>query len=297
MNILDLIKELACPACKGDLEYDDGLRCTSCDQHYEVQKEIPYMTLDDMARFKEEIEVQDHVAAEYEQVRYQNEYAKRYHNWWTSLMLSQVSVAGRILDNGCGIGNLFEMLPADRIVGIDLSTEMLKHAAKRSTRLVLGNSQQLPFKDNSFDLVFCRSLLHHLPQPELAVKEMYRTLKSAGEVVLADTNTSLLSALPRTIAVRGRHFSHEHKNLNRHILEKLLKPYFSIDKVLYFGYIAYPVLGFPDMTKLFKFVPFKPFAATALMCLDKAISHIPLVRTQSWGIIIKATALEKPILT
>ena len=297
MNILDLIKELACPACKGALKYDNGLRCTSCAEHYEVQKGIPYMILDDMVRFKEEIEVQDQVAVEYEQVRYQNEYAKRYHNWWTSLMLSQVSVDGRILDNGCGIGNLFEMVPADRIVGLDLSTQMLKHAAKRSSRLVLGNSQQLPFKDNSFDLVFCRSLLHHLPQPELAVKEMYRILKPAGEVVLADTNTSLLSALPRMIAVRGRHFSHEHKNLNRRFLEKLLKPYFSIDKVLYFGYIAYPVLGFPDMASLFKFVPFKLFAAAAMMWLDKVISHIPLVRTQSWGILLKGTALETPLLT
>jgi len=59
MNILDLIKDLACPACKSDLKYDNGLRCTSCAKHYEVQKGIPYMILDDMVRFKEEIEIQD----------------------------------------------------------------------------------------------------------------------------------------------------------------------------------------------------------------------------------------------
>ena len=200
MGIIERIPEIACPECKSELAEGIDLRCTGCDKHYEIQKGIPYMILDDMVRFKEEIEVQDQVAIEYEQVRYQNEYAKRYHSWWTNLMLSQVSVAGRILDNGCGIGNLFEIVPADRIVGLDLSTQMLK-------------------------------------------------------------------------------------------------PYFSIDKVSYFGYIAYPVLGFPDMVSLFKFVPFKPFAAAAMMWLDKVISHIPFVRTQSWVILLKGTALETPLLT
>ena len=75
-------------------------------------------------------------------------------------------------------------------------------------------------------------------------------------------------------------------------------PYMILDDMVsYFGYIAYPVFGFPDMVSLFKFVPFKPFAAAAMMWLDKVISHIPFVRTQSWVILLKGTALETPLLT
>lgn len=297
MNVLELIKELAFPACKGDLQYEDGLRCRNCTKQYEVHDNIPYMISDDMKSFAKEIAVQDRVAVEYEEVRYQDVYAKRYHNWWTEQMLAKVSTEGRILDNGCGVGNLFEKIPGKRIVGLDLSREMLRYAATRSDRLVLGNSQELPFKDDSFDLVFCRSLLHHLPQPELAVREMHRVLKAKGEIVVVDTNTSLLSVLPRMIANRGKHFSEEHKNLNRRIIKRILKPYFSIDKVSYFGYFAYPLLGFPDLVTIFRYVPFKPIAASVLMCLDKLVSRIPLVRTQSWGILFKGTALDMALST
>lgn len=292
MNILELIKELACPACKGDLQFENGLRCRNCAKQYEVHDEIPHMISDDMKNFAKEIAIQDRVAVEYEEIRYQDKYAKQYHDWWTEQMLAEVSTEGQILDNGCGVGNLFEKISGDRIIGLDLSIEMLRHAAKRSNRLVLGNSQELPFKDDSFDLVFCRSLLHHLPQPELAVREMHRVLRPKGEIVLVDTNASLLSVLPRIIANRGEHFSEEHKNLNRQIIERILGPYFSIDKVSYFGYIAYPLLGFPDLVSIFKYVPFKPFSASVLMSLDKFLSRIPLVRTQSWGILMKGTALD-----
>jgi len=295
MNVLELINELACPYCKGGLQYEDGLRCGTCAKQYEIHDNIPYMIPDEMKGFAKEIEVQDRVAVEYEQIRYQDKYAKQYHNWWTEQMLAEVSTEGNILDNGCGIGHLFEKIPGNRVVGLDLSKEMLRCAAKRSDRLVLGNSQDLPFQDNSFNLVFCRSLLHHLPQPELAVREMHRVLKSKGEIVLVDTNTSLLSVLPRMLANRGKHFSEEHKNLSYSVLKRILGPHFSIDKVSYFGYVAYPLLGFPDLVTVFKYIPFKPVAASVLMCLDKFLSHVPLVRTQSWGILIKGTALDMPL--
>ena len=288
MSIVDRIPEIACPECKSELEEEDNLQCPHCGGVYEIRDGIPRMLGDDMKSLAEEIAVQDRVACEYEQKRYQFPYARRYHDWWTNQMLSGVRTDGRILDNGCGTGLLFEKLEPGQVVGLDISSEMLKYAAKHSDRLILGNSQKLPLKDSTFDVVFCRSLLHHLPEPELAVKEIYRVLRSQGQAVFADTNSSLLSYLPRIIANRGEHFSEEHKNLNRRIMQRLLEPYFEIQQVRYFGYIAYPLLGFPDILKLFKYVPFKSAAEPALMFFDNVLSRIPLLRTQSWGIIVKA---------
>jgi ubiquinone/menaquinone biosynthesis C-methylase UbiE len=199
-----------------------------------------------------------------------------------------------MLDNGCGTGLLFDKIKPGQAVGLDISGEMLRYAAKHSDQLILGNSQKLPLKDNSFDVVFCRSLLHHLPEPELAISEISRVLRPQGEAVFADTNSSLLSYLPRLIAGRGKHFSEEHKNLTRREIEQLLKPYFKIQEVMYFGYIAYPLLGFPDILKLFKFIPFKSTAEPALMSIDNFISKIPVIRTQSWGIFIKAVKRDTP---
>ena len=287
MSIVDRIPEIACPECKGELEEDDNLRCLGCGKVYEIRDGIPCMLGDDMKPLAEEIAVQDNVACEYEQKRYQYPYAKRYHDWWTDQMLSRVRTDGRILDNGCGTGILFDKLARGQVVGLDISSKMLGCAAKHSDQLILGNSQKLPLKDNSFDVVFCRSLLHHLPEPELGVKEISRVLRPQGEAVFADTNSSLLSRLPRIIAGHGRHFSKEHTNLKRREIERMLKPYFEIQEVAYFGYIAYPLLGFPDILKLFRFVPFKSVAEPVLMSIDKAISRIPVLRTQSWGILVK----------
>jgi ubiquinone/menaquinone biosynthesis C-methylase UbiE len=293
VNVLECIPELACPTCGGELKQNTSLECLECHNVFEIISDIPQMLTGDMKVFAEEIAVEDRVAIEYEQKRYETPYSKRYHDWWTDLMLERIPLDGRILDNGCGTGLLFERIPARQLVALDISSAMLSYASRRGEQLILGNSQQLPLKDSSFDAIFCRSLLHHLPEPEIAIKEMHRVLRPGGRVVAVDTNTSILSALPRMIANRGEHFSEDHKNLSRKVLEKLFSPYFEIEKVRYFGYIAYPLLGFPDLVGLFKYVPLKSVAEPILMGIDKILAAIPLIRTQSWGILIEAVKRDQ----
>lgn len=292
-DILEAMPELACCKCKSSLEGTDSLICTNCGAEYNIQENIPCIVTEETLKLARDIEVQDKVAIEYEQKRYQSRYSRKYHDWWTGKMLSCVKTDGRILDNGCGIGLLFESMPQSDIVGLDLSMEMLRRSSKFSNNLVLASSEQLPFKDNSFDMVFCRSLLHHLPNAATAIKEMSRVLKPGGEGVMVETNRSILSSLPRKVANKGEHFSEEHKNLSRKVLVEMLEPYFQVDKVDYFGYTAYPVIGFPDIVDVFKYFPFKPAAYSILMSIDKLLSKIPLIRSQSWAILIKATVSEK----
>ena len=288
MSILERIPELACPVCKGDLEESECLICLSCGRTYEIRAGIPILLGDDLKGLAREVAIQDRQAGEYESLRYQIPYAVRYHEWWTGRMLADVDLSGRILDNGCGIGVLFDRDFSDRVVGVDISSEMLKWAAKKSDQLVLGNSQELPLKCGSFDLIFSRSLLHHLPIPELAVEEMARVIRPGGEMVLADTHRSLISVLPRILARQGEHFSKEHRNLTRRAISSWLEPYFKIKEISYFGYLAYPLLGFPDLLDLFKYVPVKRHIEPILNKIDGYLSRLPLVRTQSWGIIVKA---------
>jgi SAM-dependent methyltransferase len=204
-------------------------------------------------------------------------------------MLCRVRPDGRTLDNGCGTGRLLQKIKAENVVGLDISSEMLRRARSYSDALILGNSQELPFHDSSFDTVFCRSLLHHLPQPWKAVEEIARVLRPGGEVVFIDTNTSILSVLPRRIARGGDHFSHSHQNLSRRVFEGLLTPDFEIDEIMYFGYLAYPILGFPDLIDIFRFFPAKSAVERMLMTFDGLLSRIPCVRPQSWGILVNAT--------
>lgn len=292
MSVLERIPELACTRCKGPLEERDRqLDCRACGQVYEVHSGIPNMLTGDLRAFAEEISVQDRVAGEYVSKRYRDPNARAYHESWTDRMIAEVRPHGRVLDNGCGVGSLFGKIPNEGVVGIDISSEMLHVAAVRSDQLVLGNSQDLPFGDRTFDIAFCRSLLHHLLRPEMALREMFRVLRPGGRLALIDTNTSILSALPRWVANRGDHFSSHHANLTRRRLEALLTPYFHIERVSYFGYLAYPLLGFPDLCSAFRYFPLKRFSARALTAFDDVLSRTPILRTQSWG--IRMTALRR----
>jgi ubiquinone/menaquinone biosynthesis C-methylase UbiE len=235
---------------------------------------------------KDEIEIQDLVSDNYEECRYQIWYSYLYHRHWTANMLSLCNTSGRILDNGCGTGILFELLPDADIVGLDISGGMIEKAKRRSTKVVLGDSQTLPFRDGKFDLIFNRSLLHHVPDPQKAISEMARVLRPKGEAVFVETNKSLISTVPRKLAGRTDHFSDEHKNFSRHELIDMLSSEFEIRKVTYFGYIAYPLLGFPDLIDVFRYFPAKRIFVKLLILADNMISMIPLINTQSWGILI-----------
>ncbi len=237
---------------------------------------------------KSELDVQNFASDFYEECRYQNKNSRFYHDWWNKKMYSLFSRKGRILDNGCGTGILFEMFheEKDNIVGIDISYNMLKYSKIKTNKLIMGDSQHLPFQNECFDLIIGRSLLHHLPKPIEGVKEMARVLKRGGEIVVVDTNYSLLSALPRYLAKKGGHFSDEHKNMRTSQIVKMIGDFFKVDRIYYFGYLAYP-MGFPDIIDVGKHFPCA--LMKILIKLDSFISNIPIIRTQSWGIMIKGT--------
>jgi ubiquinone/menaquinone biosynthesis C-methylase UbiE len=240
-----------------------------------------------------ELQVQNYVSEFYEQSRYQKPYSRLYHEWWNKKMLSLVTVKGRVLDNGCGTGMLGEILSgkAEMVIGLDISEKMLKYARTRMDKAVLGDSQQLPFADNTFNLVIGRSILHHLPDPLKGIEEMARVLQDGGEMIIADTNRSVLSRIQRLIANKGKHFSNDHKNMLRTQLIRMVEKFFTIEKIYYFGYLAYPI-GFPDIVDIGKYLPFPIAFTRVLVKIDEIIGRIPFIRTQSWAIMIKAKKKE-----
>src|SRR3990172_8000670 len=73
-----------------------------------------------------------------------------------------------VLDLVCGNG--YFTVPLSRlanVVGLDLSRRML--SLNRHDGCVLGSALNLPFGENSFDVVLCANLLHHLNEPWMAL--------------------------------------------------------------------------------------------------------------------------------
>jgi ArsR family transcriptional regulator len=99
------------------------------------------------------------------------------------------------LDLGTGTGRILELVAprASRAVGIDLNGEMLTLARARIERAALPHVQvrrgdlfQLPYGDQSFDLITVHQVLHYLEDPSAAVSEAARVLKPGGRLVIAD---------------------------------------------------------------------------------------------------------------
>ena len=100
-----------------------------------------------------------------------------------------------VLDVACGAAHAAEVAAPHvrQVVGIDLTPALLTIGADRLhaagiTNVLLqeGHAAALPFVDASFDLVFCRTALHHFPRPERCVTEMARVCRPGGRVVLSD---------------------------------------------------------------------------------------------------------------
>lgn len=108
------------------------------------------------------------------------------HAFFTSLARDMVEFAnfskGFCLDVGCGTGILRDVLPDSEIVGLDISTGMLKEARGRLDHVLAGDAEHLPFRDNSFDAVLFNATIFLIPHAELALEEALRVVRDGGVV-------------------------------------------------------------------------------------------------------------------
>jgi len=114
----------------------------------------------------------------------------------------------RVADFGCGIGAttrlLAEMVGEEgRITGIDLHEAQLVQAGNlctqaghRNVSLCRANASDTSLPDNMFDVVYCRFLLIHLPDPAACLQEMRRVLKPGGLIFVEDGDLSTAGSIP-----------------------------------------------------------------------------------------------------
>ncbi len=103
-----------------------------------------------------------------------------------------------VLDIGTGIGGpaclLIEEHGAEKVIGIDVEEPVLRIAAKTVANRGLQDQVilqkvdpgPLPFDDNSFDIVFSKDSIIHIPDKLALFKEVYRTTRPGGWVIMSD---------------------------------------------------------------------------------------------------------------
>ena len=125
-------------------------------------------------------------------------------NDWNCLKewLPKISADQLLLDVGCGSGRA--SIPFARngvkVIGLDISEQMVLRAKHKSEKLglkdrtnyVVGDSENLPFRQNSFDAVLAFGVLHHVPTPEKMLQQMSRVLKIEGLYFGHENNKTIL---------------------------------------------------------------------------------------------------------
>ena len=115
-----------------------------------------------------------------------------------------------ILDVGCGLGDTTLMLndrfPGLTITGLDGDATLIEAAIKEKKLLysnldfVCADALHFPFDDNSFDFVFTRYCLHHLPSAIDGLKEMKRVCKTGGIILAHEPDINSIVSYPESWA-------------------------------------------------------------------------------------------------
>jgi len=114
----------------------------------------------------------------------------------------------RVLEIGCGAGNVIEKTSLEKFFGVDISPSLLNKARRKlgnRAHLFQGDAQNLPCKDEVFKEVLCSEVLEHLLSPSEALYEMARILKPNGVAVISVPNELWINRI-KSILVELRIF-------------------------------------------------------------------------------------------
>jgi ubiquinone/menaquinone biosynthesis C-methylase UbiE len=112
----------------------------------------------------------------------------------SAVVAAGISPGQLVADVGTGSGFLAEAAldAGATVVGIDNSEGMLAEVRRRFAGRPFearhGESEQLPLADGEADAVLANMMLHHAPDPPAAIREMARTIKPGGMLVITDAD-------------------------------------------------------------------------------------------------------------
>jgi ubiquinone/menaquinone biosynthesis C-methylase UbiE len=141
----------------------------------------------------------------------------------------------KILDIGCGTGNIISLLRNKaEVYGVDYSAEAVRIAKNRKlNNIYLSNAEYLPFGNKNFDLVLMLDLLEHVPDDKIVLNEAHRVLKSGGFIIIT---------VPANKNLYDIALSH-YRRYSKNELINLIDPNkFNIDKISFYDTILYPFI-------------------------------------------------------
>lgn len=138
-------------------------------------------------------------------------------------VITQLEIRPRdkVLEIGFGPGKAIEQvarqLTTGRIDGLDMSGTMVTQAAKLNRRAIeqgkvdlrVGEASRMPYRDETFDRIFCVNVMYFWPQPERELGEMFRVAADDARVAIYIGDREQMADVPMTKTGVFRLFSGE----------------------------------------------------------------------------------------
>jgi SAM-dependent methyltransferase/uncharacterized protein YbaR (Trm112 family) len=204
------VEELKCPVCRGNLSQSNKdfanafLDCSKCRESYPIVNGIPRMltsTMREAMKGKSKIARSETTTDEASKVATANSFgyewshfSQMYEEWESNFKEymrphdAEFFKSKRVLDAGCGSGRhtYYSSRYGAEVWAVDLGAaiEVAKrnNAENETANFVQADLYNLPFAFESFDFIYSIGVLHHLPDPEGAFRNLLRYLKPGGEI-------------------------------------------------------------------------------------------------------------------
>lgn len=163
----------------------------------------------------------------------------------------------RILDMGCGTGKhtnaLLQRYPQAEVIGMDFALPMLRHTQRKghsthSPRCICADLEQMPFKQQSFDLIFSNMTMQWSTQPAETFTQIHTLLKSQGLFMFSTLGPDTLFEL-RQAWSQVDDATHIHPFIDMHEYGDMLmqarfaEPVMDVERI---------TMTYPDVTRLMR---------------------------------------------
>ena len=143
----------------------------------------------------------------------------------------------KILDTGWGTGrNLLELSKFGEAIGLDLSDDAIEYCEKRNLNVKKGNVEEMPFNENTFDLVTSIDVIYHrwINSDDKALREINRVLKPKGKAIVQ------VAAYQFMYSNHDRAVFTERRYSKKQFKKKLKAAGFEIERLTYYNTTLFP---------------------------------------------------------
>lgn len=132
-------------------------------------------------------------------------------------------VKGRVLDFGCGNGEINNLLDAENYVGYDISGEIINRNIKTKKK---GSFVTILPKNKKFDTILLLAVIEHLANPSATLLQLEKMLAKEGHLIITSPNSLFMKVydLGSKFGIFSREANREHKTfVNKEMMRKIAK--------------------------------------------------------------------------